>query len=215
MSTLLPQPFWFRVAHSCWRVVDIPHPKGRPLDLGESSRLADLAELAGPPGWLDVRSAWNDGGIGFAFEATGPAGPTARTAELAAVQLWVDTRDTRTIHRATRFCHRFQVALLPAGGRNLIASIAAKPIPRAMADPKVDAEKVRAWAERTDAGWRLELFFPADALAGFDPEANRRLGLAYQVNDAARGEAYSGVGREFPVGEDPSLWATLVLNDAP
>lgn len=215
MGSLLPQPFWFRVAHSCRRVGEIPLPKGRPLDLEASFRLADIAELTGPAGWLDVRSAWNDGGIGFAFEATGPAAPTARSAEMAAVQLWVDTRDTRTIHRATRFCHRFQATLVPAGGRNLTVSVAAKPIPRAVTDPKVDAERVRAWAERTETGWRLELFFPADALAGFDPEANRRLGLAYQVNDAARGEAYSGVGREFPVGEDPSLWATLVLDDGP
>ena len=68
-------------------------------------------------------------------------------------------------------------------------------------------------AERTLSGWRLELFFPAESLHGFDPETNRRLGFAYQVTDPDRGDQFFGVGREFPVGEDPSLWATLRLAD--
>ena len=64
------------------------------------------------------------------------------------------------------------------------------------------------------SGYRLELFFPAEVLHGFDPETNRRLGFAYAVNDPDRGEQFLGVGREFPVGEDPSLWSVLELRDA-
>ena len=62
-------------------------------------------------------------------------------------------------------------------------------------------------------GWRLELFLPAEALHGFDPETNRRLGFAYQVTDPDREDQFLGVGREFPVGENPSLWSTLELRD--
>ena len=54
-------------------------------------------------------------------------------------------------------------------------------------------------------------FFPSGSLHGFDPETNRRLGFYYQATDPDRGDQYLGVGREFPVGEDPSLWATLCL----
>ena len=54
---------------------------------------------------------------------------------------------------------------------------------------------------------------PAEALNGFDPDTNRRLGFAYQVTDPDRGDQFLGVGREFPVAEDPSLWATLELRD--
>ena len=61
--------------------------------------------------------------------------------------------------------------------------------------------------------WKLELFIPAAALNGFDPETNRRLGFAYQVADYVRDDQFLGVGRDFPIGENPSLWATLVLQD--
>ena len=57
----------------------------------------------------------------------------------------------------------------------------------------------------------MEMFLPAEALHGFDPETNRRLGFAYLVTDPDREDQYLTVGREFPIGEDPSLWATLEL----
>jgi hypothetical protein len=75
---------------------------------------------------------------------------------------------------------------------------------------------LQARAERLKTGWRLELFLPAAVLHGFDPETNRRLGFAYQVSDPdpERQDQFLGVGREFPVGENPSLWSTLELRDA-
>jgi hypothetical protein len=70
---------------------------------------------------------------------------------------------------------------------------------------------IQAKAERTLSGYRLELFFPAESLNGFDPETNRRLGITYHVTDPDRGEQHLVLGREFPIGEDPSLWATMLL----
>ena len=55
------------------------------------------------------------------------------------------------------------------------------------------------------------MFLPAKALHGFDPETNRRLGFAFQVSDAEREDQFLGVGRDFPIGENPSLWSTLEL----
>ncbi len=52
-------------------------------------------------------------------------------------------------------------------------------------------------------------------MSGYDPETNRRLGFNFEINDADRGAVNLGVGREFPIGEDPSLWGTLVLADDP
>jgi len=220
MSTLLPQAFWFRVAHSSPRVEAIPRPKGRLLDLTEAHGLLDLGQLDGRPNWVRVRSGWNARGLGFSFELVDKLGDIspepARPSGIDTVQLWVDTRDTRTVHRATRFCHRFVVTLMPGVGRTLDVAVTQKSIARALADPPMTGgAKVVARAERTASGWRLELFLPAEALVGFDPDENRRLGLAYQVTDPDRGEIFSGVGREFPIGEDPSLWATLILNDDP
>jgi hypothetical protein len=217
MSTpLLPQSFWFRVSLSCPKVEDMPRAKGRLLDLPESSALPDLGELEGRPSWVRVLVGYNSRGLGMTFEVADKAGPISpepeRTSGVDGVQVWVDTRDTRNVHRATRFCHRFVATLVPGKGRALEVDVSQKPIARAVSDaPTANSGLVQARAERTLSGWRLELFFPSEALHGFDPETNRRLGFYYQVTDPDRGDQFPGVGREFPIGEDPSLWATLTL----
>ena len=219
MSTpLLPQAFWFRLSIPCRRIDGLPRtgPRGRLLDLPESCALPDLAQLEGGRSWAEVRVAWNPSGLAVAIEATGKSGPISfdegPTLSNGA-QIWIDTRDTRGIHRASRFCHRFTAKLAPGGSRTALeVELAQRPIARAVADaPTCPIETLSARAERLSGGWRLELFFPAEALHGFDPETNRRLGFAYQVSDPDREDQFLGVGREFPIGEDPSLWSTLEL----
>src|SRR5918995_3335118 len=217
MSTpLLPQAFWFRLSIACRRIDGLPRtgPRGRLLDLPESCALPDLSPLEGGRSWAEVRVAWNLAGLAVAIEATGKTGPITfeegPTLSNGA-QIWVDTRDTRGIHRASRFCHRFTAKLSPGGSRAALeVELAQRPIARAVADaPTCKVETLSARAERISGGWRLELFFPSEALHGFDPETNRRLGFAYQVTDPDREDQFLGVGREFPIGEDPSLWSTL------
>ena len=215
-SFLVPQPFWFRVALSCRHVAVMPRIKGRPLDLPDACTLLDQGSLSGVPGWVSVQAGWNDKGLGLAFTVDRPSGTTYRpnAKVVPTVMVWVDTRDTRTVHRATRFCHKFEIKLTPQGVRDFEVRVTQPAIPRALADsPKVHVGAVQTWAEGSNRQWSLEVFFPSDALAGFDPDSNRRFGLFYQVTDPDRGDHFSGVGREFPVGEDPSLWATLTLED--
>jgi hypothetical protein len=220
-TPLLPQAFWFRLAVPCARIDGLPRPgsKGRLLDLPEGCILPDLAPLEGKATWADVRVAWNPGGLAVAVEASGSPGAKAnaeRPDGFDGVQVWVDTRDTRTVSRATRFCHRFQARLTGLGSRGALGVEAAqKPIARAIADaPICRPDALAARAERLRGGWRLELFLPADVLNGFDPDTNRRLGFAYQVTEADREDQFLGVGREFPLGENPSLWSTLELRDS-
>jgi hypothetical protein len=223
MSTpLLPQAFWFRLSVPCRRIDGLPKAggKGRLLDLPDSCAVPDIAALEGKPSWANLRVAWNPQGLAFAVEVTGKAGPIAhdpgRPYGSDGVQLWIDTRDTRNVHRATRFCHWFTANLVPGGsGSTVGVDVLQKPIHRAAADaPLSRPETISARAERLRKGWRLELFLPAEALNGFDPESNRRLGFAYQVTDPEREDQFLGVGREFPIAEDPSLWSTLELRDA-
>jgi hypothetical protein len=219
MSTpLLPQTFWFRLAVSCPKVEEIPRTRGRLLDLGDACALPDFGELDGRPSWARVRAGYNASGLGLSFEVIDKAGPISpepgRSSGIDGVQIGIDTRDTRNVHRATRFCHRFVASIKPVKGRALEVDVDQKPIARAVADaPMARPGMVQSKAERTLSGWRLELFFPAESLHGFDPETNRRLGFTYQVTDPDRGEQFLGVGREFPIGEDPSLWATLLLTE--
>jgi hypothetical protein len=217
---LLPQVFWFRIAAPCARVEDIPRPIDpvRLLDLPSHCAVPDLGQLEGRTGWAQVRVGWNARGLGLAVLAEGLAEEQLkrdRPEGFAVVQFWVDTRDTRNVSRATRFCHRFTARLELAGPRRqLIADVSQRPIARALADaPLCRPELLEARAELGRSGWMLEVFLPAQALNGFDPDTNRRLGFAYSVADHVRDDQFLGVGRDFPLGENPSLWATLELND--
>jgi hypothetical protein len=214
---LLPQTFWFRLAIPCRRLDGLPHSRGRLLDLPESSTLPDTSALEGTTSWANVRAAWSAAGLAIAVEVTGKLGPITRdplgAAQGEGLQLWIDTRDTRTVHRATRFCHRFAFSLKVTAG-SLSVVVAQKPIARALADaPTANLETIATRADLIRGGWRIEAFLPAEALNGFDPETNRRIGFAYQVTDLERDDRFLTVGRDFPIGEDPSLWATLELVD--
>lgn len=217
--SLIPQAFWFRLSVACPLVNDAPRSKGPLTPLPESCRLPDLTRLEGKEPWAEVRVAWNPRGLIITVEASGKTGPLVLEDRLAGAdgfQVWIDTRDTRNVARATRFCHRFSAHLSQGATRNALGlEVVPKAIARAVADaPLCDPSLLQGRAERKRDGWLAELFIPAEALNGFDPETNRRLGFAYQVSDPDREDQFLGVGRDFPIGENPSLWATLELRDA-
>ena len=217
-KALLPQAFWFRLAAACPRIDGIPRrgPAGGLLDLPAACALPDLSSLEGRGSWASVRVGWNPGGPGDRRPGRGAGRNAARPDRpegFADVNLWIDTRDTRNVSRATRFCHRFAAHLtLSRDRKGLDVEVTQRPIARAVADAPIASRRgSAARTELTRSGWILELFLPAGALNGFDPETNRRLGFAYQVSDHDREDQFLGVGRDFPLGENPSLWATLEL----
>jgi hypothetical protein len=218
-TTLLPQAFWFRLNLACPRREGLSgRGKGPLVDLPESCRLVETNTLNGQPPWAEVRAAWSSDGLAIQIEAEGrprPPGALDRPESATGATIWVDTRDTRDVSRATKFCHRFEARLVPRSGRSaMTVDFRQRPIARALADaPLSGPDDLQARAELSKRGWRLGLFLTAGALHGFDPETNRRLGFAYQISDPAREDQFLGVGREFPLGENPSLWSTLELRD--
>ncbi len=219
VKPLLPQAFWFRFAFPCARVEGIPRANASSglLGLPEACGLPGLEQLNQDARWAEVRLGWNTRGLGITVVAEGvsPQQLVQRPEGFAVAQFWVDTRDTRNVSRATRFCHRF-VARLERGesrGR-LHVEVTQRPIARAVADaPLCRSDEIPARVELSRTGWLLELFLPSQVLHGFDPDTNRRLGFAYQVADNVREDQFLGVGRDLPVGENPSLWGTLELRD--
>ena len=187
------------------------------LDLPATCALPDLSSLDGRDSWASVRVGWNSQGLGIAVLADAPASKAARNVDrpegFADVNLWIDTRDTRNVSRATHFCHRFSAHLtLSRDCKSLKVEFGQRTIARATAEAPISPPDLSTTrAELTRSGWLFELFLPAAALHGFDPETNSRLGFAYQVSDHEREDQFLGVGRDFPIGENPSLWATLEL----
>jgi hypothetical protein len=188
----------------------------RLLDLPEGYRIDNLAGLDQRTNFADVRLAWNEFGLGFQVEVRGKErlqeGDATRPRTSDGAVLWLDTRDTRTIHRASRYCHQFY--FLPTGGgpdRDEPSAGQLK-IHRAQADaPLCDPEQIPFQALRTKAGYIVEAFLPSAVLSGFDPETNPCLGFYYWVRDVELGEQGLGIGPEFPFWEDPSLWSRLEL----
>ncbi len=115
-KALLPQAFWFRIAAACPRVDEMPlvDRRKRLLELPASCILPEGARLEGRTPWAEVRVGWNLLGLGVVVRAEGFGDPKLAADQpegFADVQLWVDTRDTRDVSRATRFCHRFAAAI--------------------------------------------------------------------------------------------------------
>src|SRR5437867_4174502 len=116
--TIIPGHFLFRISHPCAYQRVMPRKSGDDLlDLPESCRLQNLAEMSERKNFADVRLAWNEFGIGFQVEVKGKEEPcqsdTARPQASDGVAFWIDTRGARTSHRGTRYCHLFY--FLPSG----------------------------------------------------------------------------------------------------
>jgi hypothetical protein len=215
--TLIPQRFLFRMAYPCRYLKAIPIENGdRLLDLPEPCRIDNFAAMDERKNFADVRLAWNEFGLGVQVEVHGkdqlPQGDAARPRHADGVSVWLDTRDARTSHRASRYCHQFH--LLPTGGgpEHDEPGLTQTKIHRALQDaPLCTPSEVPFRSARTKHGYVVEAFFPAAVLNGFDPEQNPRLGFYYSVHDAELGEQVLSVGSEFPYWEDPSLWSVLEL----
>jgi hypothetical protein len=215
--TLVPASFLVRLSYPCPYLKKIPNEnKDSLLALPDSCRIDHLANLDNQRTFADVRLAWNEMGIGFQVEVKGkeqlPQGDAARARGSDGVTLWLDTRDSRASHRASRFCHQFHF-LPTGGGENHDEPVFSQgKIPRALQDaPPCQPSAVPFRCERKKNGYLLEAFLPAAALNGFDPEQNRKLGFFYVIRDLELGEQVLGLGAEFPFWEDPTLWCVLDL----
>ena len=217
MSSVIPAPFLFRYAFPVRRLDNVP--RGPRLDLPDECALPHVAALDGAAAFADIRIAWNSRGLALSASVAGKKRKLRCAAdqptESDGLQVWIDTRDTKSIHRASRFCH--YLCLLPeGGGRNGREPIAIPlQIPRAREESRLpDPRSIKLARHTQEAGYVLDAWIPADSLHGFDPESSARLGFYYQLHDSELGDQFLSVSLEFPFSYDPSLWSTLQLIDA-
>jgi hypothetical protein len=212
---LIPPTFLFRFSVPCLYSPARWSPGGLPLS--EAHRLPSFhAELGDGPAMADVRLGWSETGLAVNLRVAGkkqtPWCRDTRLEDSDGLSLWIDTRDTQNIHRASRFCHRF--ILLPQGAGRLLDQPVARQveIARAKQHPKpVPANALSVRSEKRIDGYLLEAFLPATALTGYDPAEHPRLGFTYAVIDRELGWQTFSLGAEFPFPSDPSLWGSLEL----
>jgi hypothetical protein len=215
--SLIPHRFLFRMAHPCPYVKGIPLEDGDELfELPESGRIDNFAAMDDRKNFAEISLAWND--FGLAFQAIvkakdqEPQGDAAKPRGSDSVSLFIDTRDARTSHRASRYCHHFY--FLPTGGGPELdePTFGQMKIHRALQDaPLCNSGDFPFRCDRIRSGYKIQAFLPAAVLNGYDPEQNPRLGFFYWVHDNELGDQTLGVGSEFPYIEDPSLWSVLEL----
>lgn len=189
------------------------------LKLPDSCKLPSFGALGNRPVFADVRMAWDEAGIGVHVTVTGkrqmPWCRETRLDESDGFHVWMDTRCSPGIHRATQYCHRF--LWMPAGGgskreRPVSALV---PINRARSNPKhVGSGVIKVAAIPKHDGYELSGLIPAAAMTGFSPQDQPRIGLYYAVIDRELGWQTLTLGPEYPVIDDPSLWGEAVLEGA-
>ncbi|HEV3384622.1 MAG TPA: hypothetical protein VG097_07395, partial [Gemmata sp.] len=188
MPPLVPNRFLIRVAHPCPYVKDTPRNvevnDDHLVDLPESARLQNFADLDGLKNFADVRLGWNEFGLAVQMEVKGkeqlPAGDADKPKSSDGLSLWIDTRDARASHRASRFCHHFLFLATGGGTEKDEPFVAQAKINRAQQDaPMANLAELIFRGHRTKSGYRLEGFLPAVVLSGFDPDQHPRLGVYY------------------------------------
>ena len=214
---LVPHCFLFRLAHPCRHVKTMPRrDDDRLLDLPPECRIDNFAAMDERRNFADVYLAWNDLGLGLQVEVRGkenpPQGDASRPRASDGVTLWLDTRDARAGHRASRHCHQFHFLASGGGSERDEPAFVQTKINRALEDaPLAPPGSVPLRVATRQNGYRLEAFLPAAALHGYDPQEHPRLGFYYSVRDDELGEQVLSVGPEFPFWEDPSLWSVLEM----
>jgi hypothetical protein len=193
----------------------LPRAGKKLLDLPADFALADFGALDEAPPFGQLRLAWNEHGLGISVAVEGkkqrpkcdPRAPESSDG----LRIFIDTRDTQNIHRASRYCQQF--FLLPNSGPGTAdPCVVQSPILRAReVAPRANVAEIRMNTAVSKAGYRLEAWLPAKVLHGYDPEAQPRLGFYYALRDAELGEQFLSVGHDFPFAIDPSLWSTLEL----
>ncbi|MEE2752951.1 MAG: hypothetical protein VX910_03135 [Candidatus Latescibacterota bacterium] len=213
MNLNIPVRSFFEFEQACPVVDDTSFLKGTLRGWSERNKLPDLMALDQKDNYADVYIGWNADGIYFGVNAKGSPGlevDPKRPLKGDGVQIWIDTRDVREAHRASRFCHHFY--FLPTGGRSDGPVAGQVRIRRAREQGKpCEPQNISVFSRVSKKGFRLSAFLPADILNGFEPEDNNRFGFTYLIRDRKLGRQCWTADEPLPVGYDPSLWGTITL----
>ena len=213
---IVPPSFLFQYQLSIPRMDDLPRKKGRRLQLPDTARVFVPATMNEGAAGLDVRLAWNPDGLGMELIVHGKkqelSGRRHDLKHSDHVLVFIDTRHTANVHRATQFCTSMQI--LPSDEAadddptvQFVDIAQQRGIHR-----EQDAKKVVVAVESVSDGYRLELWIPAAQIPGFaeTPEIGH-LGFYVVVEDTELGQLPLSIGDDFPIALDPSTWLQLNL----
>ncbi len=213
---IVPPSFLFQYQLSVPRIDDLPRKKGGRLQLPDVARVFVPARMNEGSAGLDVKLAWNPAGLGMELAVHGKkqeiSGRRHDLKHSDHVLVFIDTRHTANVHRATQFCTALQI--LPADEAvddqptvQFIDIAQQRGTHRAQ-----DTKGVEIAVDTVSGGYRLELWIPAAQMPGFaeTPEIGH-LGFYVVVEDTELGQLPLSIGDDFPIAHDPSTWLQLNL----
>ena len=215
VTSQIPQNMLFRYRIDCRRYDE---KWTKMLELPKPAALPNFWTMGRGEPYAEIRLAWSMEGVYVWARVKGKRQTVwSRETQILdsdGIQLWIDTRDTHNVHRATKFCH--WIFLSPAGnGVKKDQPIATMlKINRAKEDPpSINRVPIKISSENRKTGYTVSAFIPSLCLSGWNPDEHRQLGFNYLVVDRELGHQPLAIGSELPVAEDPSLWSSMRLMD--
>lgn len=216
MLDALPRRAFFRFEFPIRYLAKLPTIDGSIRKWSAEYLLPPLVELEDEPAFADVYAAWNEDHLFVAFDVPERRGSvrcdTTKWWKDDGLRVCIDTRDTRDLKRASRFCHFFY--FLPTGGGSTgklpVAGLhrmsRAKEPP-----PNADPTKIKLGVQIDRGGYSLEAAIPSACLNGWNPAEHPRIGFFYKIRDTIHGDQHLTVNDDLGWNVDPSTWATAVL----
>ncbi len=189
----------------------------RPEALPDEAILPCLScDLAGHPKFAQVRLAVGKNALFFQADVQGKSQlPWCRESRLEdsdGLHVWIDTRNSKEIHRATKFCHRYGFSPMGRGPKADLPFVGWAPINRARENPPPPPDDQMAIRARvSDGRYRLVAALHFDALSGLDIQDFPTIGFYFAVADRELGWQSLALQPDLPVMDNPSLWAQLQL----
>ena len=211
----VPKNLLFRYKIACKKFESKATKK---FSLGDEHLFPSFGSFEGQFQFAQLRAGWNEKGLFIQAEISKKEQSLwCRDSQLLdsdGIQIWIDTRATHNVHRASKFCHWFVLLPLGGGSDGKKPHVSMLKINRAKDDsPTINQTKVTVTSTITETGYDLHAFIPGQALNGWDVEEHRNLGFCFSVVDRELGCQTLAIGPELPISEDPSMWQTIELVD--
>lgn len=190
--------------------------KGSLLNLPESAKLFLPSALNDSASFAEVKAGWHDDGLALQFAVVGrsslPEGWGSRVASPDCWTVWIDTRPSGNVHKATEYCHCFSFLPIDVESDGQ-PSAKVQPIAQQRATRiESNVKKFGLRLHTNSSGYQLEVWIPGDQLYGYREISELgRLGFYCVINDSELGTQHFGVGDDFPTSYDPSTWTQLEL----
>lgn len=215
-TQLIASTFLFRFAVPCRPLTEWPPSFDSDLQLPDAYRVPAFSTLDGHPQFGHFGLGWHSRGLALSLRVTGKhQTPWCRESSPEVsdgLSLFIDTRPSGDIHRASRFCHHFVFMPLSGSARHTRPLAQLVSIARAKEEPKpIAAKTIQISSKLSRDGYCLSGLIPAESLTGYDVDESRSLGFFYLIRDRELGWQSYSIGQSYPVMSDPSLWGGLEL----